>query len=79
MIRLDVDSPPGPFFSAKGELHRVGGVWRVKVGQVRLVEHELLGLAARGHSIYFGGSNRSNRCPRGNGFDESHVGVRVAS
>jgi hypothetical protein len=33
-----VNSPPGPFFSTKGELDRVGGIRRVKVVQVRLVE-----------------------------------------
>jgi len=36
--------PPCPFFSADGEVDRVGRVRCVKILQIRLVEHVLLGL-----------------------------------
>lgn len=67
-------SPPCPFFSADGEVDRVGRVRGVKIFQIRLVEHVLSGLETGIKSLIindsrYKGSHRRN----GNDVvDDSH-------
>jgi hypothetical protein len=65
--RLAVNSPPGPFFSAEGELDRVGGIRRVKVLQVRLVKSSLplWNLTNADGRTVDGRPSRSERCSQG--------------
>jgi hypothetical protein len=73
--------PPSPFFSAKGEFDRVGGIRRVKVVQVRLVECLLAGIPGAECLLIDIDVSGSKRCSRGeydDTVDESHVGVRTS-
>lgn len=67
-------SPPCPFFSTDGEVDRVGRVRRVKVVQIRLIEHVLSGLRPGIENVIIRGSRHkgSSRRKGNEAVDESH-------